>query len=318
MSEHMYDLKKMLDIILDFIKDRNDVIFMDYPLHYNVGDLLILHGTLNFFKEKDIKIKNNINAYNFNIGKVKKNITSNTTILCHGGGNFGDIYDIHQNLRERIVQEFPDNTIIILPQTAFFYDLNKLEKSKKIFQKHNNVIMLARDNDTYVIFKEFSKKTYLMPDMAHYLYGFLPLQEKSNKGKLYFLRKDVEKNPIQDQLKRTLKNSDIYDWEDLLTRHDKRILYITNKLISLNKYLKLDYIDDLIFRIWQKHTHSLVLKFSKLFSSYDEIVTSRLHGHILSCLVDTPSYIIDNSYGKNTAYYQCWTKQLAMAYVLDK
>lgn len=48
---HQNNLKNKLNEILPFIKDKNEVIFLDYPVYLNVGDLLIYHGTENFFKE---------------------------------------------------------------------------------------------------------------------------------------------------------------------------------------------------------------------------------------------------------------------------
>lgn len=53
------------------------------------------------------------------------------------------------------------------------------------------------------------------------------------------------------------------------------------------------------------------------FSSHEKVITLCLHGHTLSCLVYTPSSILhppssilDNSYGKSTAYYELWKKHL--------
>ena len=91
-----------------------------------------------------------------------------------------------------------------------------------------------------------------------------------------------------------------------------------HRLIQINRILKLNSLNNLIFKIWYKHAYSLVFKMSKVFSSYESIVTSRLHGHILSCLVDVPSSIINNSYGKNTEYYKVWTKDLEITSVVDK
>lgn len=41
MNSTMIELKNKLKEILPFIKDKNDVIYLDYPMHHNVGDLLI-------------------------------------------------------------------------------------------------------------------------------------------------------------------------------------------------------------------------------------------------------------------------------------
>jgi len=46
----MYSIKSRLSEILDFIEDKNDVIFVDFPLYHNIGDLLIMSGTMKFFR----------------------------------------------------------------------------------------------------------------------------------------------------------------------------------------------------------------------------------------------------------------------------
>lgn len=314
----MFDLKEKLKVILDHIEDKNDVIFLDYPLYYNIGDILIFNGTLNFFKSNSIDVKLNLSVTNTCLYELKKHITNKTTLIFQGGGNFGDIYDVHQKLRERIVERFPNNKIIILPQTAFFNSQENLENSKKIFRSHSNVIMFARDRATYNMFKDFSEYAYLVPDMAHELYGKLPKSVKKNNSTLFFLRKDVEINPVQLVICKDIDLDKIIDWEDLISDKDKIVLSIIYKLLRFNRFLKSSFIDNLIFKIWVNYTNILVAKFSKVFSSYEKVLTSRLHGHILACLVDTESQIIDNSYGKNSAYYSIWTGNLKNTSILEK
>lgn len=131
------------------------------------------------------------------------------------------------------------------------------------------------------------------------------LKNKLNKI-LEFIedKNDVEKPPIQLQLKEKTEYNDCFDWNDLLSKKDHRVSYRLQQLIRINKILKSNTLDKLIFKIWNAHAEYLVYKMSKIFLSYNRVVTSRLHGHILSCLVDVPSTVIDNSYGKNTAYYE--------------
>lgn len=313
----MYALKAKLVKILDFIEDKNDIIFVDYPLHHNVGDLLILIGTIDFFKNNFLNVKCHLSTYNTNIELLSKQITPKTTILCHGGGNFGDIYPIHQNLREQLIDSFPNNKIIILPQTAFFNSMKNQKKSQDLFNQHNDIVMFARDEKTHEIFKQFSEKAYLMPDMAHELYRTLP-KSKKQEGTLYFLRNDIEKTPLPSRLQQEIQNQDRVDWSDLLTKSEARTAYAVTKLIQVNSKLKSHILDEVIFKVWEAHSKALVSKMSEKFSSYEKIVTSRLHGHILSCLMDIPSVIIDNSYGKNSAYYNLWTKDLETTSLWEK
>lgn len=314
MSHEMIDLKNQLDQILEFIVDKEDVILVDYPLHYNVGDLLIFLGELQYLEQKKIKLKHCLSTFNSDISFLKKNITSKTTILCHGGGNFGDLYPIHQNLREKIVENFPNNRIIILPQTAYFDDERQQEKSRDIFNHHNNVVMFARDENTLSIFKDFSDQSYLMPDMAHALYGTLLKSAEQKNCKLYFLRKDIEKIEIPSSVEIQAKNADCLDWEDLINSDDYKYLYYLNRMIQMNqKYINSKVVNKIIAKLWIRKCTQLTNKFSQLFSSYECVITSRLHGHILSCLLDVPSVILDNSYGKNSNYYHLWTQKLPIA-----
>lgn len=312
----MLELKSALLKVLDFIEDKNDVVYLDYPLYYNIGDILIFEGSISFFEKNGVTIKKYLNVLNLDIYRLKKHITDRTTIVCQGGGNFGDLYNIHQNLRESIIESFPNNRIIILPQTAFFSDIKQQERSKKIFLTHTNIVMFARDLPTYELFKTFSDKTYLMPDMAHQLYQELSISNFVENKTLFFLRKDKEANISQKEIN-IIDDGDVYDWEDLITRQDEKLYKRIKKIIKWNKFLGIGVLDDFVFRVWHKHSLMLVNNFASKFSSYEKIVTSRLHGHILSCLIDKNSNIIDNSYGKNKAYYQLWTKDTGMASLLN-
>lgn len=303
----MRDIKKKLDVIIDYIYDKDDVIFMDYPLYYNVGDILIFLGTMEYFKSHKVRVKKYYTADSYSINEIKSEITRNTTIIFQGGGNFGDLYRKHQEFRENVIKNFKDNRIVILPQTAFFNSLVEKDKSKKILSKHKNLILCARDQPTFEVFSEFSGKVLLLPDMAHCLYGTLPLHTKT-KGTLYFLRKDIEK--VDNGL---LINEISIDWNDLISIFDSKLKNLLLKILSFKKVYNFNLIDKLVFWIWVFHIRKISNNAAILFSSHDVVITSRLHGHILSCLVDTPSEIIDNSYGKNLSYYNQWTKSLDLA-----
>ena len=105
MNEILLARKAELKQIAELIIDKQDVVYFDYPLHLNVGDLLIYAGTEQFFKDYDIRIRLRRSLQAFDIDEAKKYITPNTTILCHGGGNFGDLYPSIQKMREDIARK---------------------------------------------------------------------------------------------------------------------------------------------------------------------------------------------------------------------
>ena len=52
------------------------------------------------------------------------------TILLSGGGNFGDLYESHQEIREDVIANFPANRIIQLPQSISFHAGEALQSAR--------------------------------------------------------------------------------------------------------------------------------------------------------------------------------------------
>lgn len=316
MDKILISLKQELKKIVELI-NKEDAFYFDYPMHLNVGDLLIYAGTEAFFKEYNINIRLRRCLQTFDINEVKKNITKNTTIICHGGGNLGDLYPLLQKLREELVINFPNNRIILLPQTGYFSNQNEMKKSAAIFSAHKDCHLFARDLPTLELLKNFSDKVILCPDMAHQLYGEFPLKNKvesSEKNKLYFLRKDIEASQLEKNIESTLPTSAVVkDWDDIVTSNDIMYARIYSKLARISNISHLSIFKDKINDLWYKHTLNIIERARNEFMKYDLVVTSRLHGHIFSCLLGIPNQVCDNSYGKNLGYYNQWTKDIDYA-----
>lgn len=312
------NLKNKLNEILPFIKDKNEVIFLDYPVYLNVGDLLIYHGTENFFKENNINVKLRRSNARYSVKEIEKYLNPNTVILMQGGGNFGDLYPEFQKFRQDVVSSFPDTRIIILPQTAFFENEHEFDKSVKAFGAHKDLIIFSRDTRSLSIFKKFTSQTFLMPDMAHSLWGTLPKSQKS-KGTLYLIRNDKEINKIQRRLLEHKKGDDKYvDWEDILTSKDLLMRKLCRKLDGIGGVTNLSVLKNISNIIWYNYTYKMVQRYALYFTSHEKLVTSRMHGHIFSCLLSLPNDVIDNAYGKNSGYFKEWTYDIDGTKLLEE
>ncbi|WP_439257801.1 polysaccharide pyruvyl transferase family protein [Lonepinella sp. BR2271] len=330
MNEILQSLKQHLQQIDRLIIDKNDVLYFDYPLHLNVGDLLIYAGTEQFFKDYHIHIRLRRCLQAFDLHEVKKYIQPNTTILCHGGGNFGDLYPLIQQMREEIVREFPHNRIILLPQTAHFSSEQAMLTSATAFSAHPDLHLFARDSKSMVLMQQhFSQHSYLSPDMAHQLYGILPQKDRTSgdlaptksavKNTLYFLRKDIEKSHIETDIQAQLASgSHIKDWEDLLSAQDHQFELWCSRLAKMANKFKLTFLKNKLNVLWYQRTLQIIARCQDIFLSYDDVITSRLHGHIFSCLLGIPNQVCDNSYGKNSGYYQQWTKDIDYTTLYEK
>lgn len=321
MNDVLLSLKQQLKKIEALIVDKNDVLYFDYPLHSNVGDLLIYAGTEKFFTDYRINIRLRRALQAFDIAEVKKYIRPDTTILCHGGGNFGSLYPSIHKLREDLVRHFPHNRIIVLPQTAYFADESDMQKSAVIFAQHKDCHLFARDVKTYAVMQHFSDKVQLSPDMAHQLYGSLAQKEQKSavEKTLYFLRKDIEASNLEKQIQHKLTSSEnVKDWEDILLPGDLKFELLCSRLSRAANKLKWVWLKNRVNDLWYKHAMGVIERCQNIFLSYDMVITSRLHGHILSCLLGVPNQVCDNSYGKNSSYYNQWMKGIDYTSLYEK
>lgn len=298
----MDELKQKLSVILRVVPQGANIAYVDYPVYNNGGDVLIMKGTEKFFKDNDIHVRARYSAMDI---PDKLHIPEDWIIVCHGGGNFGDLYANHQSLRERIVRDFPKHRIVVMPQTIHFQSERKAEMTAVLFNNHPDLHMFVRDTRSYEYANDKFNKCHvtLCPDMAHQLWPIIPSAEP-DKDILYFLRTDIETVSGQQQFDKEADAANRLDWDTLFTSMEVKGIEYFQKFYRLDKKIG----GPLPTRtFWYKYTDHLMNKAIDLFSSYHEVRTSRLHGHILACLLDKPHVIIDNSYGKNSQYYQTWS-----------
>ncbi|WP_438351680.1 polysaccharide pyruvyl transferase family protein [Paenibacillus sp. FA6] len=300
----MDGLKKQLSQILSVIPQGSSIYYIDYPVHSNGGDLLIMKGTEAFFKEYNIRVEARYSVLDF---PDKLKISKDHIIVLHGGGNFGDLYPVHQKLREKIITDYPHNRVVILPQTIFYTKESEFDRTAEVFNKHKDVHLYVRDTLSHDKASEkfHECSVYLSPDMAHQLWPIMP-KSSPDKDLLYFFRTDIEKTKEQEQLELNGRG-DYLDWTSLYNRYEKKSINLIVRMMRKGSGpLPMQV-------IWGNYSDYLVNKAVKRFSGYHNVQTSRLHGHILACLMDKPNTLLDNSYGKNSNYYYTWTSGIKTA-----
>jgi pyruvyl transferase EpsO len=300
----MEELKNQLRQILKVIPSGASIYYIDYPVYNNGGDLLIMKGAEAFFKDNDIRVQARYNVLDF---PDKLIIPQDQIIVLQGGGNFGDLYPVHQKLREKIVASYPKHRIVLLPQTIFFKEEEEYNRTARLFNAHKDIHLFVRDTlSCDMASQKFHEcSVYLAPDMAHQLWPIVK-NSKPSKEMLYFFRTDIEITSEQEELEWN-GCGDYLDWASLYNRVEKKSINLIVRMMK--KGMK----PLLMQAIWSKYSDYLVDKAVKRFSEYRNVQTSRLHGHILSCLMDKPNTLLDNSYGKNSNYYHTWTSGIESA-----
>jgi len=284
---------------------EGDVVYLDYPVHDNVGDMLIWMGAQELLKRNNISL---LGLYSFKLGYLAhKTLSKCNTICLHGGGNFGDLYSYHQDFRESIIQRYPDKKIVIFPQSIHYRDEKKLDNTCKILRSHKNLHICLRDKNSYAILKNKDiPNLYFAPDTAHALWGTLPILPDEKDSVLYLLRKDKEKAGLPQKIQALQEQS--VDWVDLLKGTKKLTYQFGLQLSRVDGRLLGNMLP--AYTIWNWEAKRLIQHAIDLFTPHETIVTNRLHAMILAALMEKKCEVYDNSYGKLFSYHDLWLSEI--------
>ncbi|MFN7025067.1 MAG: polysaccharide pyruvyl transferase family protein [Pseudorhizobium sp.] len=310
LADQMQALSRHTDDVANSIPKGARVGFVDYPVHINVGDLLILLGTMQFFKSNENSIPTSFCVFDEN-ARLYDALDHTDLIVCHGGGNFGDIYPKHQRLRERIVECFPKKPVVIMPQSFHFSAIEAMKDSGAVFRGHDNVTIYVRDEASYQIARNyFSDQVHFCPDMAHRLYDkFAPvraaaLPDTGTKGPLQLMRRDAEAS-TGHQL---THDQGSMDWSDIMTTVAKSRIWRYRAAAKLDGAFARGNPGRL--EQYSSTVSSIVSEIADRLVTHKEWTTSRLHGAIFGLLLGRDVTLFDNSYGKNSRYFSLWGETL--------
>jgi pyruvyl transferase EpsO len=307
------DKKKQLEsLIVESITPLidHDYVLLDLPYHSNLGDTLIWQGELDFLRCIPFKCHHST----WWGGNASKGIKSDSTILLHGGGNFGDIWPSHQIFRKKVIEQFPNNKVIIFPQTIYYSDRRKLEDDAVFFEKFSNVIISARDEDSYQICRDFfpNNKSMLVPDMAFCMDMSKYKREKQPKGNLFVRRTDLE---INENVDYSIVPKDVVESDWVWLEHSReyyRRYMIEKKISRFDQFLGTDFKNLFNDLYWHHFLRELNVKTAIQFiDKYESIYTTRMHAAILSVILGKKNVVLfDNSYGKSSSFYNTWLKDV--------
>lgn len=286
----------------------NDYYYLDVPYHSNIGDSLIWQGTLGLLAALPYKCLGMHSFQTFEFPEISDGIV----LVLHGGGNFGNLYIQHQRFRKRVIEAYPRNKIIMLPQTVYYYGAGAIREDSKVFRKHKNLYLCARDKYSYSFLHRyhFSDHILLLPDMAFCINKDVlsKLSLPQTKKTLLFQRTDKEKIELVDITKALSVPYDVFDWPNYEVPGP--VLNRIKESINSNDYKEADRI------AFEEYLPARLKAGIELISQYRTVYSNRLHGAILSILLKKDVTIIDNKYGKNIQYYDTWLKGTSNVYAM--
>ena len=292
------NIKYALSVIKPFSKKKIYVI--NTPLHTNIGDSAIAYAQ-NIFLQKNIgddyKIVEVTSGEWARFRKVLGCIVRKKDIIMqHGGGNMGITWFNEEIERRRIIEQFPNNKMIIFPQTIYYGDSEEgkkeFENSKKIYNNHKDLHLIAREKVSYEIMKEAYQNcdVILTPDIV------LSMDKLNNpykrEGITFCFRRDAEK---------------------VLTPEDEK--YIINECKKISD--KVFYTDMISERAVTKENRvDIIMEKFKDFQKSELVITDRLHGMVFCAISGTPCIVFGNYNQKVKGTYE-WIKDLPYVKYVD-
>lgn len=275
-----------------YAKSEGRIVFLGSPDYNNLGDQAIAYAMCEYVRKQFPSIpylEFDQNQIFTDFQNVSKNISRNDIILLVGGGNLGDRYLDQRLLRNITVLLFPQNQIIIFPQTIDYSRSIKgflcRRKNSKLFSKHSNLVMFAREKVSYEKMKRYFRRNtvYLAPDIVFSLGKRTSDHIKRSDKILFCFRKDREKRIKKKDVTRLKSIFKGYKTEDVDTVTNHAILPVAREKELL--------------QIWEN------------ISSAKLVLTDRLHCMIFCAITDTPCIVFSNSNHKIKSSYE-WISSL--------
>lgn len=275
-------------------KDKEKkILLIGTPIHGNLGDHAIAleeKNFLNFYFSEYKFYEITMPMYNIFKKRLQKNISKKDLIFISGGGWMGNLWLHNENVIREIVSSYPNNQIIIFPQTVFYSNDDKgmveCKKTAEILNRHSNLFLFLREKDSYNLAKKYFSEINinLAPDMA--LYGSL--------------LKDKQSSVVSNTIKVCLRNDreqvlDIKE-EVLNILGEKYKKYKIEEITTvLPKYISLNNRKKEVLNCWRNISEAKIL------------ITDRLHAMIFSVLNGVPCIVLNNKTGKVFGVYS-WIK----------
>lgn len=266
-------IKKLLEV--DITQKR--IWYFCVPTHSNLGDqaqaCCIEKYFRKFFSDHIVFLLSN-NAFDFYEEKIlmilKEKIKETDLIFFQSGYTFTGIHP-YENMHRKIVENFPYNKIVFLPQTVKFKNQKILENVQNFYGKYDNIYFFARDKISYDIYKSIfpeHRNVHCFPDIVTTEIGNYDFNNNERNGILLCVRNDVEK---------------LYLFQEISLFKEKLQKIAKVSLSDTNSETK----ENSLKEYWKKIEETI-----DDYAQYQVIITDRYHGTIFALIANTPVIIL--------------------------
>lgn len=281
--------QEILPYLLKRFKNRNLTFLIMTPEHGNIGDHAIAKAEIELLNKYNIPF---VEITGKRIHLIEEygllSFMNKSTILVNGGGYLGTLWYNEEFVLRRVIQENPDSKIVLFPNTIFYEDSEwgqkELEKSKLIYNNHDNISMYAREYYSYELMKKIYKNVCIVPDIVLSLSNIR--YNLKRKGCLLCLRNDREKT--------------------MSLQKEQFIVEIAHQMFD-NNVNTTDMCT--VYDVLPQNRNDEVDKKMRELASAELVITDRLHAMIFCAITGTPCIVVNSKSPKVKGCYE-WIKDL--------
>ena len=282
--------KNFLDVTVNEYRQRKKALMLGTAEHNNIGDAAITVAEQKILREQfpdyfqvEISTYELKDKYTY----LKAICNEDDIFFINGGGNLGSLYPPEEELHRRIVADFPNNKIVIFPQTIDFESsavgIQQLEISARVYNAHEDLTLFVRGKQSLNFARRHfpNVRVILMPDAVFCLqrdYHF------KRSGALLCLREDKE---------------------GILSRGD--IEQIKDRVIIAVGVANLEQTTNIAKEEIPRNIRNAVVDEElRRFASHSLVVTDRLHGMIFAAITGTPCVVYRSFDQKIIEFYEAF------------
>jgi exopolysaccharide biosynthesis predicted pyruvyltransferase EpsI len=282
-----------------------------FPNHDNAGDSAIWIGEKALLERLEASVVYACDVRTYSRESLARAL-GDGVILLHGGGNFGDLWERQQQLRERVLEDFRRVPVIQLPQSIHFAKASSFARFKAIVRRHGDVAVLAREPQSLARARMLGVTAVPCPDLA-FMLGPLDVREtplapivwlaRTDRESLFPNERRSEPGIITLDWIRPVENEPA--WPPAASEALTRIQALTRQI---EEQPEAELESSQMLAAYDLVAAQRLARGCRILSRGQVVVTDRLHGHILALLLGLPNVVMDNSYGKIRSVYQSWTR----------
>lgn len=295
----------------------NACALIDFPRHRNAGDSAIWLGEVAALRALGIRVRAICDRATYSPSGLRGSVGDHP-ILLHGGGNLGDLYPTHQQLRERVLTDFRGHPTVQLTQSIHFNDPGNLERMRRVVAEHGALTIIVRDEHSEAIAREkFEAHIERCPDLA-FAIGPIERPRPARVPTLRLARIDKEAADEAASPEHPLV-APTFDWlARPASRRVRARFAASDGLLALavgGRWMRgRSLLPTRVHKpVYDAYARQNVEHAVRLLSDAEVVVTDRLHGHVLCTLLGIPHVLVDDKYGKVGNFYDCWTSALRTA-----